>query len=336
MENAGGTKEEKRLKGTVERVAVLMGGASGEREISLDSGRCCAEILRKSGYEVFEVDTKDSFVDKIIAIQPDVCLNALHGFLGEDGTVQGVLEYLGIPYTHSGVLASASGLDKHVTRLLLQDAGLVLAPGCVANSDTVIAEKGIKPPYLIKPRFSGSSLGLKFVFEDDPMQEELAISQRFPRDQYPDMWDDFQDSRDVFIVEKYIPGRELTTCVLNDEALAVTEIIFDGKSYDYDTKYDPAKAKHVTPSNLPESITQKCLEYALKAHRVLGCRQLSRTDFRLDDSLDDPDLWNLVVLEINTQPGMTNFSIFPDQLRFLGKTMAEGVCSLVEGAVCRR
>ena len=296
-------------------VVVLMGGPSAEREVSLSSGKECADALRSEGFQVTEIDAGTDLVADLQKAAPDVVFNALHGRLGEDGCVQGILEWLGIPYTHSGVLASALAMDKDRSKAAYRVAGLPVVASVIADKAAIMANHVMEPPYVVKPNAEGSSVGVYIVQEaanGPPM-----ISEEMP---------------DQLMVETYAPGRELTTTVLGDRALCVTDIITDG-SYDYHAKYAPGGSRHELPANAPEEITQACLDYALRAHQALGCRGMSRTDFRWDDSRG---LDGLILLETNTQPGMTPTSLSPEQAAYVGMDFGALCRWLVEDASCNR
>lgn len=302
---------------TAHTVAVLMGGPSAEREVSLSSGRECAAALRVAGYEVIEVelasDRSDDVIARLSGIAPDVVFNALHGRWGEDGCVQGILEWMGLPYTHSGVLASAMAMDKTVAKQVFRAAGLPVLESVIADAAEVRSRHVLKPPYVVKPYNEGSSVGIYIVHEaaNGPPQLSDAMPARV-------------------MVETYAPGRELTVTVLGDRALAVTDIITDGW-YDYDAKYKEGGSRHVIPAELPEKITAACLDYALRAHRALGCRGLTRSDFRWDDSRG---LDGLALLEVNTQPGMTPTSLAPEQAAYRGIDFPALMRWMVEDALC--
>ena len=299
---------------TGSRVAVLMGGPSVEREVSLVSGRECAKALRDAGYEVVEVDAGRDLSARLAKIKPDCCFNALHGRWGEDGCVQGLLEWLHLPYTHSGVLASALAMDKAMAKAAYAAAGLPVAHSVLATRDAVSAGHILPPPYVVKPNNEGSSVGVYIVH---PGSNAPRLAQTMP---------------DRVMVETYAPGRELTVTVMGERALAVTDILTDGW-YDFDAKYKPGGSRHVVPAVLPQEITNACLDFALRAHRVLGCRGLSRTDFRWDET---QGLAGLILLETNTQPGMTPTSLAPEQAAFCGISFAELCTWIVEDASCNR
>ncbi|MDX5349892.1 MAG: D-alanine--D-alanine ligase [Paracoccaceae bacterium] len=296
------------------RVAVLMGGLSAEREVSLVSGRECAKALRAAGYEVTEVDCGPDLPVRLTQLAPDVCFNALHGRWGEDGCVQGLLEWLRIPYTHSGVLASALAMDKAKAKEVYAAAGLPVVESVLATREEVAAGHVLKPPYVVKPNNEGSSVGV-YIVRDGANAPRLA--ETMPA---------------TVMVETYAPGRELTTTVMGDRALGVTDIITDGW-YDYDAKYKPGGSRHECPARIPAEIEAACLDYALRAHRALGCRGVSRTDFRWDEARG---LAGLILLETNTQPGMTPTSLAPEQAAMQGISFPEFCAWMVRDASCNR
>ncbi|WP_255471088.1 D-alanine--D-alanine ligase [Paracoccus sp. M683] len=273
-----------------------MGGPSAEREVSLSSGRECADALRVAGFEVIEIklgaELGTEIVTRLTEARPDVVFNALHGRWGEDGCVQGLLEWMGLPYTHSGVLASALAMDKTRAKAVLRAAGLPVMESIVADRDEVRARHVMPAPYVVKPNNEGSSVGVYIVAAEN---------------NGPPALDDKMPAR--VMVETYAPGRELTVAVMGDRALGVTEIIVEGW-YDYDAKYMPGGSRHVIPAEIPQEITSACLDLAVRAHDTLGCKGLSRTDFRWDDTRG---LAGLIILEVNTQPGMTPTSLAPEQ-----------------------
>ncbi|WP_434481343.1 D-alanine--D-alanine ligase [Lutimaribacter degradans] len=292
-----------------------MGGPSAEREVSLSSGRACAAALRDAGYQVIEVDAGSDLPERLRDIAPDVVFNALHGRWGEDGCVQGMLEWMGLAYTHSGVLASALAMDKQKSKQVFQTAGLPVVESCLAARDEVRARHVMAPPYVVKPNNEGSSVGIYIVAADANTPPQLD-------DTMPD----------TVMVETYAPGRELTTTVMGDRALGVTDIITEGW-YDYHAKYAAGGSRHVVPADIPDEIAQACHEYALRAHRALGCRGVSRTDFRWDETRG---LTGLILLETNTQPGMTATSLSPEQAQVAGLSFAEFCAWMVEDASCNR
>lgn len=300
---------------TTPKVAVLMGGASAEREVSLASGKPCAAALRSTGYEVVEVDVDRDLASVLISEKPDVVLNCLHGRWGEDGCVQGLLEWLGIPYSHSGVLSSALAMDKQRTKDVYRAAGLPVVDSVIVAAAEVRQHHVMAPPYVVKPNNEGSSVGVYLVHDaaNGPPQLDDAMPE-------------------TVMVEAYAPGRELTTTVMGTRTLGVTEILTDGW-YDYDAKYKEGGSRHVIPANVPTEITELCLDYAMRAHNALGCRGLSRTDFRWDDTKGAE---GLILLETNTQPGMTPTSLSPEQAQAAGISFAELCAWMVEDASCPR
>ena len=297
------------------KVVVLMGGSSFEREVSLSSGRECAAALRGEGFEVVELDAGADVAQRLGDLGPDVVFNALHGRWGEDGCVQGLLEWMGYAYTHSGVLASALAMDKHKSKAAYRTAGLPVVDSMIAAKSDVMADHVMPAPYVVKPNNEGSSCGIYFVHEAANGPPQLG-----------------DDLPSQVMVEQYVKGRELTTTVMGDRALGVTEIITNGW-YDYDAKYTAGGSRHEVPAALPAEITEACLDYALKAHQVLGCRGLSRTDFRWDDS---QGLAGLILLETNTQPGMTPTSLSPEQAQVQGISFGALCRWIVEDASCQR
>lgn len=297
------------------RIAVLKGGRSAERDVSLVSGRECATALRAEGYDVVEIDAGPDLATALRDAAPDVVFNALHGRWGEDGAVQGLLEWLGLPYTHSGVLASALAMDKSRARQVFAAAGLPIARGLTATREAIRTGHPMPPPYVVKPVNEGSSVGVYIVHAAANGPAPLA-----------------DDMPETLLVEEFIPGRELTTAVLGDRPLAVTDILAEGW-YDYHAKYAPGGSRHVVPAEIPQEITEACLDYALRAHRALGCRGLSRSDFRWDESRG---LAGLHILETNTQPGMTPTSLAPEQAAQCGMSFGALVRWIVEDASCAR
>ncbi|MDJ0610523.1 MAG: D-alanine--D-alanine ligase [Kiloniellales bacterium] len=301
-------------------VAVLMGGSSAERAVSLISGRDCAAALREAGYTVSEIDVGHDLAALVAALTPapDVAFNALHGRWGEDGCIQGALNLMRIPYTHSGLLASALAMDKPMAKRLFAEAGLPCAEGVVVGRDAVLAGDVMARPYVVKPTNEGSSVGVTIVLEGDnepPLSEEN--------------W----GFGETVLVERYVPGRELTVSVMGDQALAVTEIRPGEGFYDYEAKYSEQKAaKHVVPAEIPEPIAEEAMAIALAAHESLGCRGVSRADFRYDDTTGTPG--RLYLLEINTQPGMTPMSLVPEQAAHRGISFPELCAWMVEHAAC--
>ncbi len=296
-------------------VAVLMGGASAEREVSLSSGHECAKALRDEGFKVVEVDCGPDLAVRLADINPDVCFNALHGRWGEDGCVQGLLEWLRIPYTHSGVLASALAMDKQRTKDVYRAHGLPVVDSVIAAKSDIMAAHVMPPPYVVKPNNEGSSVGVYLVHDVANGPPQIAAGMP-----------------DTLMVEAFVKGRELTTTVLGGRALTVTDILADGW-YDYDAKYKPGGSRHVVPADLPDDIFDACMRMAVTAHNALGCRGMSRTDYRWDE---DRGLAGLVLLETNTQPGMTPTSLSPEQAEVTGMGFGPLCRWLVEDASCDR
>ncbi len=303
----------------MKRVVLLMGGRSAEREVSLVSGRECAAGLAEAGYKVTTVDVRDDLtvVLKALDPKPDLVFNALHGRYGEDGTIQGVLDWLGIAYTHSGVLASALAMDKTVAKRLFESAGLRCPAGQLVHRSAVQAGDVLARPYVVKPNNEGSSVGVTIVRQGDNALPFSGIDWPFG---------------DQVLVEPYIPGRELTVGVMGDRPLAVTELRPRQGFYDYTAKYTEGRTEHLVPAPLPPAVYEAALQSALTAHKVLGCRGVSRADFRYDDSKDNPS--GLYLLEVNTQPGMTPLSLVPEQARYLGISFSELVGWIAEQARC--
>ena len=296
-------------------MAVLMGGRGAERAVSLSTGQECATALRQAGYRVVQIDAGADLVAELQRVQPDVVFNALHGRWGEDGCVQGLLEWMQIPYTHSGVLSSALAMDKQKTKEAYRAAGLPVADSLLIARADLGRIHPMAVPYVIKPNNEGSSVGVYLV----------EVSALCP----PSLSDDMPDR---IMVEAFAPGRELTATVLGARALTVTDILTD-HWYDYEAKYAQGGSRHVVPANLPPDIFSACLDYALKAHEVLGCRGISRTDFRWDEARG---LEGLVLLETNSQPGMTPTSLSPEQAEAVGISFCDLCRFLVEDASCNR
>lgn len=290
-------------------IAVLKGGWSAEREVSLNSGAACAKALRELGYKVTEVDVKPDVAEVLSKLKPDVAFNALHGTFGEDGCMQGVLEMLKIPYTHSGVLASAVAMDKPMAKKLFEAAGLLCPKGLTISRADMKKGDPMKRPYVAKPAAEGSSVGVHIMTAEDNRSLDNVV----------------QEKEDYWLIEEYIPGREITAAVLNNKALGVTEIRPKSGFYDYENKYTDGKTEHLCPAPLSEKDYQKVMELALAAHKALGCRGLSRSDFRYDGK-------DFYLLEVNTQPGMTNLSLSPEIAAHVGISFNELVRLLVEDA----
>lgn len=302
-------------------VAVLKGGWNNERPVSLMTGAGCAEALRKAGYQVTEVDVGHDVAQVLSELKPDVAFNALHGPFGEGGYIQGVLELLEIPYTHSGVLASALAMNKHQAKIFFKSAGIPVTDHVIVSRAEAARAHVMAPPYVIKPVADGSSFGVFIVKADTshPPQELLRED-----------W----TSGDDMMVERFIPGRELTCAVMGDVALGVTEIVTDLAFFNYEAKYSNGGAVHVLPAQLKPKIYDKVQEFSLAAHAALGCRGLTRCDFRYNDAAGEDG--ELVLLELNTQPGMTPVSLAPEQAAHAGHSYEELCAWLVEDASCNR
>jgi D-alanine-D-alanine ligase len=302
-------------------VAVLMGGWSAEREVSLRSGRACADALARLGYRVTRIDVGRDIASVLATVRPDVALNVLHGRPGEDGTLQGMLEILAIPYTHSGVLASAAAMQKDVAKTLFKAAGVPVAEGMAVSRFDAAKAHLLPRPYVIKPLAEGSSVGVFIVTDahDHP-----------PQELYRDDW----AFGEQVLVERYIAGKELTCAVVGNQALGVIEIVPTVQFYDYESKYAPGGSKHLLPAPILPKVYQEVRRLAVAAHDALGCRGVSRTDFRYDDRIEDGG--GLACLEINTQPGMTETSLVPELAADAGITFDELVRWMVEDASLNR
>ncbi|MGE5565123.1 MAG: D-alanine--D-alanine ligase [Parcubacteria group bacterium] len=302
---------------TGKHVAVLMGGLSPEREVSLVSGAACADALERLGAKVSRVDAGRDIAQVLTQLKPDVCFNALHGEWGEDGCVQGVLETLGIAYTHSGVLASALAMDKAKAKAVLAAAGVVVPGGGLFNRHEAARSHVMAPPYVVKPNAQGSSVGVFLVFEgaNAPPQDLASPSWTFGEE---------------VMIEPYIAGKELAVAVMGDRALTVTEIVPRTGFYDYDAKYGEGGSAHVVPAEMPAAAFDRALRMAEAAHAALGCQGVTRSDFRYDDVNDV-----LVLLEVNTQPGMTPTSLVPEQAAHTGVSFDDLVLWITENAYAR-
>lgn len=303
-------------------VAVLMGGWSAEREISLVSGRASARALAEQGYRVSEIDVAPDLAAVLEALKPEVVFNALHGRWGEDGCVQGLLELLGLPYTHSGVLASALAMDKPAAKRMFAAAGLPCAKDVVAPRAEIAARHPLDPPYVVKPAAEGSSVGVVIVHEgDDPPADYL----------YSEHW----TFGDMVMAERFIPGRELTVAVMDARALDALEIVPENRAfYDWGAKYAPGGSRHLVPAPLPPDIYAEARRISECAHRVLGCRGVTRADLRYDDTRGE--IGDLYLLEVNTQPGMTPTSLVPEIAAHAGLSFGDLVRWMVEDASCSR
>lgn len=298
-------------------VAVLLGGRSPERDVSLVSGKKVIEALESQGYQASPIDPQDpDWMEQLKAAKPDVVFNALHGDWGEDGRVQGVLDYLGFAYTHSGVAASALAMDKQRAKAVLREAGIACPEGQLISRFDAAREHVMAPPYVAKPNAQGSSVGVVIVPEGANRPPAILGSDDWPYDE-------------EVLIERFIPGRELTVAVMGDRALTVTEIVPKTAFYDYDAKYAEGGSVHQLPADVPQAVFDQCMRDALTAHRVLGCEGLTRSDFRYD-----PVTGGVWLLEINTQPGMTPTSLAPEQAAHCGIGFPDLVAWMVENAAC--
>ena len=309
------------------RVTVLMGGISAEREVSLSSGAQVLGALRTAGYDAHALDAGPdlrAMLDALHADRPDVVFNALHGRFGEDGAIQGVLDWLGIPYTHSGIRASAVAMDKEAARAAFVAAGLPVAKGGLVGIASLAERDPLPPPYVVKPVNEGSSVGVEIIHEGSNGRAAIAAGWRFGAHA---------------LVEEFIPGRELTVGVMGDHALTVTEITpnpaISHGFYDYEAKYASGGSRHVLPAEIHPDAAARALEVALAAHRALGCRGATRTDFRYDDTGCGAAPGRLVILEVNTQPGLTPTSLLPEQAAYRGIDFPSLCAWMVENAACR-
>jgi len=298
-------------------IAVLMGGWSAEREVSLRSGKACADAAERQGFRVSRIDVTRDIGTVLRELQPDAALNLLHGRPGEDGSIQGLLEVLGIPYTHSGVLSSALAMQKDLAKVVLKAAGVPVPEGLVVSRLEAAKEHVLPPPYVIKPIAEGSSVGVFIVTPEHrhPPQELNRADWSFG---------------ERVLCESYIAGKELTCAVIGDEALGVIEIISAVQFYDYEAKYAPGGSKHLLPAPLSSFVYQEVRRLALAAHHALGCRGVSRGDFRYDDKIEGTG--GLFCLEVNTQPGMTETSLVPELAAYAGKSFEELVRWMIEDA----
>jgi D-alanine-D-alanine ligase len=307
-----------------QKIAVLLGGMSAEREVSLVSGGAVVTALRKEGYQVTPIDAGRDLWAQLLKADPEIVFNALHGEWGEDGRVQGVLDLYGRPYTHSGVMASALAMDKHRAKIVLKDAGINVANGMLVDREDAARRHVLKPPYVVKPNAQGSSVGV-YVVLDGANRPPLDMAMN-------------TKMGDEVLAEEFAPGRELTVAVLNGKALCVTEILPQTSFYDYEAKYADGGSKHIVPADIPADVAEICKDWAEKAHDALGCRGLTRSDFRYDDEKNDKklsksDIVNkIVMLELNTQPGMTPTSLAPEQAQHLGMSFGQLCRWIVEDA----
>lgn len=304
---------------TTLHIAVLMGGWSAEREVSLMSGAGIADALEGLGHKVTRIDMDRDVALKIAEAKPDVVFNALHGTPGEDGTVQGMLDLMGVRYTHSGLVTSVIAIDKQLTKQALVPHGIPMPGGRMVKTEDLHREDPLPRPYVLKPVNEGSSVGVAIVTKEGNYGNPIAPDARGP-------WQEF----DELLAEPFIRGRELTTAVLAGEALGVTELKPKSGFYDYDAKYTDGLTEHVYPAQIPDEITEACKRIALEAHKLLGCKGTSRSDFRWDDSMG---IEGLFLLEVNTQPGMTPLSLVPEQARHLGISYPELCQRIVDEAL---
>ncbi len=301
-------------------VAVLMGGWSAEREVSLRSGTACADAAERAGYRVTRIDVQRDIATVLQALKPDVALNVLHGRPGEDGTLQGVLEVIGIPYTHSGVLASSLAMQKDLAKVMLKAAGVPVPDGLVVSRFEAAKQHVLPRPYVIKPIAEGSSVGVFIVTEthDHP-----------PQELYREDW----TFGEMVLCERFIPGKELTCAVMGDESLGVIEIVPKVRFYDYEAKYAPGGSEHVLPAQISPDVYEEVRRLTLAAHRALGCRGVTRSDFRWDDTAGTQ---GLACLEVNTQPGMTETSLVPELAAYAGMSFEKLVAWMIEDASLER
>ena len=300
-------------------VAVLMGGPSAEREVSLMSGNGVADALESLGHRVTRIDMGKDVAARLTAAAPDVVFNALHGTPGEDGTVQGMLDLMGLTYTHSGLATSVIAIDKQLTKLLLVPGGIPMPGGRIVKSESLYDADPLPRPYVLKPVNEGSSVGVAIVTAEGNYGNPIARGVAGP-------WTEFEE----LLAEPYIRGRELTTAVLGDKALGVTELKPKNGWYDFDAKYTDGLTEHVFPADIPDEIAEACKRIALDAHRLLGCKGTSRSDFRWDD---EQGVDGLFLLEVNTQPGMTALSLVPEQARHCGIEYPQLVQIIVDEAL---
>ena len=300
-------------------VAVLMGGWASEREVSLMSGKGVADALEARGHKVTRIDMDRQVAARIAEANPDVVFNALHGVPGEDGTVQGMMDLMGVPYTHSGLQTSVIAIDKELTKHALVPHGVPMPGGRIVKSEDLYERDPLPRPYVLKPVNEGSSVGVAIVTDESNFGNPIAREAKGPWQEFPSL-----------LAEPYIRGRELTAAVLGERALMVTELVPKSGFYDFAAKYTDGMTEHVCPAQIPENITRLCLDYALRAHKLLGCRGTSRTDFRWDDERGEAGLF---VLETNTQPGMTPLSLVPEQARHCGIEYGELVEIIIEDAL---
>lgn len=301
------------------RVAVLLGGWSAEREVSLMSGNGVADALESLGHKVTRIDMDRDVASKLAAAKPDVVFNALHGTPGEDGTVQGMLDLMGLKYTHSGLVTSVIAIDKQLTKQALVPHGIPMPGGRMVRTEELYQHDPLPRPYVLKPVNEGSSVGVAIVTDESNYGNPISRDAKGPWQEFPEL-----------LAEPFIRGRELTTAVLGDTPMAVTELKPKSGFYDYESKYTDGLTEHVCPADIPEDVADACKRIACEAHRLLGCKGASRSDFRWDDN---QGIDGIFLLEVNTQPGMTPLSLVPEQARYIGMSYAELVQKIVEEAL---
>ena len=305
----------------ISKVLVLQGGVSEEKEVSNSTAASCIEALKKIKFDVEAVSVNSTNVHKIAEVvkvnNPDVIFNALHGGIGENGTIQGLFETLRIPYTHSGVLSSAIAMDKFISKKIFKSSGLPVIEDLLLNGQDQLKGMPIAPPFVIKPNNGGSSVGIQFIRHKEQIDDFRPLRANEGR---------------KYLLEKYIPGRELTVAVLNGKPLTVTDIVTDNW-YNYDAKYRNGGSEHVIPANIPQDIFQLCINYAVRAHHSLACRGITRSDFRWNEKKGKEGLY---ILELNTQPGMTKTSLVPEQAKYVGLDLQHLCLELVKDASCNK
>ena len=301
------------------KVAILMGGWSAERDVSLVTGKGVAEAVARLGHEAIAIDMGRDVAQRLAEVQPDVVFNALHGTPGEDGSVQGLLDLMGLKYTHSGLATSVVAIDKQLTKQALMPHGIRMPGGHVVRTESLYLGDPLPRPYVLKPVNEGSSVGVAIVTAESNYGDPIARDAEGP-------WQEF----DELLAEPFIRGRELTTAILGERALGVTELRPKSGFYDYDAKYSEGMTEHICPANVPAAIADACLDLALRAHRVLGCKGTSRSDFRWDD---EKGVEGLYLLEVNTQPGMTPLSLVPEQAKAVGIGYDELVQMILDEAL---
>ncbi len=305
----------------ITKVVVLHGGVSEEKEVSNSTGESCIEALTRMKFDVVPLSVDSANMRDLAEIikvkNPDIIFNALHGGMGENGTIQGLFEILRIPYTHSGVVSSAIAMDKFISKKIFKTSGLPVIEDKLLNAEDELNGIPIKPPFVIKPNNGGSSVGIQFIRHKEQIEELRTLYRHKDRE---------------YLLEKYIPGRELTVAVLNGRPLTVTDIVTDDW-YNYDAKYRNGGSKHVIPANIPKDIFELCTSYAVTAHHSLGCRGITRSDFRWNEEEGKEGLY---ILELNTQPGMTKTSLVPEQAKYVGLDLPNLCLDLIKDASCNK